>query len=75
MKYNLEDYEVLLELVEVDIVKRLKWLKTQTNKNYRMYNAGQIKALEYVLELITIEETNMVGWNNNKALRAFDPYQ
>ncbi|WHY65381.1 hypothetical protein [Neobacillus sp. SuZ13] len=61
MKFKLEDYEVLFELVEEDIINRLKWLKSQTNKNYRMYNAGQIKALEYVLDIISIDEVDQVS--------------
>ena len=56
MSIKNEDYKLLLEMMEEEIRNQINWLKTKTEPHYKLFNAGQIKALEYVLALMAVND-------------------
>ncbi|WP_143414891.1 hypothetical protein [Geobacillus sp. E263] len=55
VNFGLEDYEVFFELLREDVQDQIRWLKSRKDPKYRLYNAGQIRALEYVLDIISFD--------------------
>jgi hypothetical protein len=60
MDINVQELTLLLEMIEEDIKNKVDWLKSKNEPQYKLYNAGQIKAFKYVLDLMVI--------NNSKAM-------
>ena len=51
------DYNLLLEMVEDKIRDQVNELKTKTSPyQNRLFNAGQIRAFEYVLSLLAVND-------------------
>lgn len=58
MEITNEDYKLLQEMLEEEIRSQLNWLKTKRDPQYKVFNAGQIKAFEHVLGLLEVNEEN-----------------
>lgn len=54
MQNEQEDFKVLLEMTKEEILNQIHWLNTKKEPHYRLFNAGQIKALEFVLCLLAV---------------------
>ncbi|WP_409303096.1 hypothetical protein [Peribacillus sp. SCS-155] len=54
MKISAQEYELLLEMVQDDISRQVNWLKTKSDSHYKLFNAGQMKAVQHVLDLLAV---------------------
>lgn len=58
MEITQDDYRLLLEMMEEEIRNKVIWLKTKKEPQYKLFNAGQIKAYEHVLSILAVNEDN-----------------
>ncbi|WP_337032730.1 hypothetical protein [Paenibacillus illinoisensis] len=53
------DYLLLLRLAQLAIENKIKWLKTQKEYNYALFNAGQMKAYHDVLQMLELDSRDL----------------
>ncbi|MFC7685789.1 hypothetical protein [Ureibacillus sp. GCM10028918] len=58
MEITNEDYKLLQEMLGEEIRSQVNWLKTKKDPQYKLFNAGQVKAFEHVLDLLEVNEEN-----------------
>lgn len=51
-----EEYKLLVEMVQEDVRRQMNWLQTKVDPQYKLYNAGQKKAFQYVLDLLAVND-------------------
>jgi hypothetical protein len=60
MDINVQELKLLLEMIEEDIKDKIDWLKSKHEPQYKLYNAGQIKAFKHVLDLMVINNSKVM---------------